>query len=1075
MSAAFSINEVMADLKDFQRRTVDHAFSRMFAPLNPSRRFLVADEVGLGKTMVARGLIARTIQRLGGATAHGNIIYICSNAEIAAQNLARLRIPGLTSTAEATRLTLLPLVMDKLSSQAVNFISFTPGTSFDQGRRTGRKDERRLIYQMLKSSDGVDSRGMKFAMRGAVKLEGWLREVDSPMGFDIGIANAFRQAVCDDAKLLLAIKAVTEVYRDRRRTPRSDDEQRRLELVGVLRHRLAWACLGALKPDLVILDEFQRFSALLDDTNDNPSAELAQELFNYSDELRVLLLSATPYTMYGRDDDAESHYKDFLQTVRFLLLGDEVRLNDLQNDIRDFRSGLLGAQSPNDLNALAGPKERIENLLRLVMSRTERVGATSGADGMVRERILVPPLEARDLHEFRALDQLAQLLGERDPVEYWKSSPYLLNFMKDYVFKDKVRKDAKRAQSTLADVLSSGKVPLLSHTRVERFLAIDPANPRLRALVHEIDTHGLWSLLWMPPAMPYWAPRGVYAGVSGVSKQLIFSAWNVVPDALAALLSYEAERRMIVQAEASGSHANIAKRFPPRLRFSGQRDGRLRGMSALPLLFPSMLLVERVDPIVMAGREGLISFDQMRLRAIEILTPLVNPLLGGASPRGAVDKRWYWVALARLEAIHCPESVTWCLTEWSRARSAQEDDDADASSGFQAHVEQWLQGADNDLTVMGAVPPDLIEVLAEMALSSPATCALRTLRRLPVSGGASGAALRNAAVRIAEGFRSQFNAPHVIAMLQAADDDVYWQRVLQYGADGNLQALLDEYAHVLVESARLGAEGPDVAASGIGKAMFEALSLRTSTLHPDEVTVQDGQLNIEPLPSGLRTHFAVRFGGDEDEVGAVARKSAVKASFNSPFWPFVLASTSVGQEGLDFHTWCHSVVHWNLPSNPVDMEQREGRVHRFKGYAVRKNAAARHGAAALAQVAQQGDPWEAVFQLAVVHRPQDAGDLVPFWVYEHEGGATIDRLIMAMPLSRDAAKYARLRRSMALYRMVFAQPRQEDLLACLERTMGDGQALAAAGKWRIDLAPRREELEGDAAVAEADAGALDEI
>ena len=38
---------------------------------------------------------------------------------------------------------------------------------------------------------------------------------------------------------------------------------------------------------------------------------------------------------------------------------------------------------------------------------------------------------------------------------------------------------------------------------------------------------------------------------------------------------------------------------------------------------------------------------------------------------------------------------------------------------------------------------------------------------------------------------------------------------------------------------------------------------------------------------------------------------------NSPFWPFVLATTSVGQEGLDFQQYCHAVVHWNLPSNPV--------------------------------------------------------------------------------------------------------------------------------------------------------------
>ena len=52
----------------------------------------------------------------------------------------------------------------------------------------------------------------------------------------------------------------------------------------------------------------------------------------------------------------------------------------------------------------------------------------------------------------------------------------------------------------------------------------------------------------------------------------------------------------------------------------------------------------------------------------------------------------------------------------------------------------------------------------------------------------------------------------------------------------------------------------------------------------------------------------------------------LRRAFNSPFWPFVLTSTSVGQEGLDFHLYCHAVVHWNLPSNPVDLEQREGRV-----------------------------------------------------------------------------------------------------------------------------------------------------
>ena len=41
--------------------------------------------------------------------------------------------------------------------------------------------------------------------------------------------------------------------------------------------------------------------------------------------------------------------------------------------------------------------------------------------------------------------------------------------------------------------------------------------------------------------------------------------------------------------------------------------------------------------------------------------------------------------------------------------------------------------------------------------------------------------------------------------------------------------------------------------------------------------------------------------------------------------PFVLATTSIGQEGLDFHNYCRVIMYWNLPSNPMDLEQREGR------------------------------------------------------------------------------------------------------------------------------------------------------
>ena len=50
---------VLNGLKGFQRDTVEYAFERLYLASDSTRRFLVADEVGLGKTLVARGVIAK--------------------------------------------------------------------------------------------------------------------------------------------------------------------------------------------------------------------------------------------------------------------------------------------------------------------------------------------------------------------------------------------------------------------------------------------------------------------------------------------------------------------------------------------------------------------------------------------------------------------------------------------------------------------------------------------------------------------------------------------------------------------------------------------------------------------------------------------------------------------------------------------------------------------------------------------------------------------------------------------------------------------------------------------------------
>ena len=42
------------------------------------------------------------------------------------------------------------------------------------------------------------------------------------------------------------------------------------------------------------------------------------------------------------------------------------------------------------------------------------------------------------------------------------------------------------------------------------------------------------------------------------------------------------------------------------------------------------------------------------------------------------------------------------------------------------------------------------------------------------------------------------------------------------------------------------------------------------------------------------------------------------------------------------HSNCRRVVHWNLPGNPIDLEQREARINRYRGLVVRHHLASRY-------------------------------------------------------------------------------------------------------------------------------------
>ena len=720
-------------------------------------------------------------------------------------------------------------------------------------------------------------------------------------------------------------------------------------------------------------------------------------------------------------------------------------------------------ETRDELGRLRELKEDLEGNLRRVMVRTERLAASADRDGMLKE---VPSskveLEVRDLTGYVSLQRVARTLGQGDILEYWKSAPYLLNFMDSYklkkAFQDTI--EVSSGDRDLAGLLSQGDAFLLPWDDVARYAEIDPGNARLRSLLADTVGAGAWRLLWVPPSLPYYELEGAFAdfALKRFTKRLVFSSWVVVPKVVATMLSYEAKRCMISSFEDAPENTREARRQRrPLLRFA-QSEGRLTGMPVLGLLYPSTTLARECDPLATA-RELAGPDRAPALRdVLEWTRTRIERLLGEAGVRssesGSGDDAWYWAAPILLDLHYDRDGTVGWLRDpdlaatWSgeeRETSGHQED----NTHWSEHVEEARKVADGRHG-LGQPPADLPHVLALQALAGWGTVALRSLRR--VTGGKGGGEIRGAAAWVAWSLRSLFNTPEATALVRERGPRTpYWRSVLEYGAAGGLQAVLDEYAHALRESEGLLDEPPGEVASDVARAMREALGIRTSSLGVDEVIVDTSSHEIQLDRHRMRGHFALRFGEERSDDGTeITRSGQLREAFNSPFRPFVLATTSVGQEGLDFHTYCHAVVHWNLPSNPVDLEQREGRVHRYNGHAVRKNLALKYGLSTLDDI---GDPWEQLFARGTGDRVAGTSDLVPFWIYPLKGGASIERYVPALPLSRDQARIEALRRSLAAYRMVFGQARQEDLLAYLLPRLSGGETTGVIEDLRINLEP----------------------
>ena len=1055
-------SKVMSGLKDFQQATVDRID---YLYRHQQRRVLVSDEVGLGKTLIARGTVAKMakLRRKEGDDLF-KVVYVCSNAAIADQNLQKLRITheARTERTSSSRLSMQHLNIFNQESDTelldgfIQLIPLTPDTSFRMTAGTGIVDERALMFAILRRMPELQEyiAELDVAMMdwASAAWNSWcrkwyedqVRKCDEKTGgryLSYMLSELRRELTAiwhDNVTYMQGIQDLCLAIRD--------NGGQRVDanwIIGQLRVIFAKISLDKLEPDLVIMDEFQRFKYLLNSDPDSETGMLANRFF-HAEEVRMLLLSATPYKMYSTPEEIDEakideHYSEFLAVMDFLYEGTPEEKEFLT--VWKNYSVRLKEMSLGDTTILAA-KDAAEDAMYKTVCRTERISAAESAD-IIDDKDVDDYLDVLE-PDIRSYVQAQELLDDiganyHVPVDYIKSTPYLLSFMRDYQLKRNVEKYFKNHPLEIRKIRKDSL--WLNRRTVDRYEKIPNNNARLDRVMDAVLRKGVEKLLWMTPSKPYYELQGVFKGTEQSSKTLIFSSWEMVPRMLASLISYEAERRTVGKLAKDYRDKDVhyfyskeEKRYPPaRMNFSVRGD-KPSAMSLLCLLYPSRFLSDSYDPIFCMNA-GM-SLKEIRKK---IATEVSEELSKFPSPdRGNPDNQWYYVAPLLLDGSEYAER--WINSSDKLADYDEGEEKGKRQKGFKAHLnalsDLFYETHREKCGNLGKRPDDLIEVLADMAIASPAICANRTYRHYLSGNELLPLYLPS---QLARAFINRMNTPESTAVVELAcgrkTDDAHWKNMLTYCRQGNLQAVFDEYMHMISS----GIDRDEAMIEQIHRQVMAAIDIRTTLYNVDTFrSFSMRMLGQRDKPTNIRSHFASAFTKGEGKETDTDRKKTLRNAFNSPFRPFVLATTSIGQEGLDFHYYCRRIVHWNLPSNPIDLEQREGRINRFECLAIRQTVAKRYG-----HIKFQNDVWDELFaEASRQEKTEGASDLIPYWgLRESDDMVKIERIVPMYPYSRDGMAYERLIKILSMYRLTLGQARQEELLEYLFKNCDDPDQL----------------------------------
>ena len=539
--------KIMSGLKDFQQATVERID---YLYRHDQRRVLVSDEVGLGKTLIARGTVAKLAKlRREEGDALFKVVYICSNAAIADQNLRKLRITheAKTESTSSSRLSMQHLNIFKQENDAelldryIQLIPLTPDTSFRMTAGSGTVSERALMFVHLKRMPELQNylNELEVAMMdwATSAWNSWCKNwyekdaVECNKKSNGRYFNYMQQQLHKELSRIwhddmTYMDGVIALCREIRRN--NGDRVGDNAVIGQLRVIFAKISLEKLEPDLVIMDEFQRFKYLLNSDPDSETGMLANKFFRAKD-VRMLLLSATPYKMYSTPEEIDEtrldeHYTEFLSVMNFLNEDPETESKFL-TVWRDY-SIRLKELTLGDTTILSA-KDAAEDAMYQTVCRTERISAAENAD-IIDDSDVHEPLEVleQDIRSYVQAQELLDQIGANYhvPVDYIKSTPYLMSFMRDYQLKRNVEKYFKLHPQELKKIKKDSF--WINRNAIDRYDRIPNNNARLERVMNSVLQRGVEKLLWMPPSRPYYEMEGVYKNTEFSTKTLIFSAWE---------------------------------------------------------------------------------------------------------------------------------------------------------------------------------------------------------------------------------------------------------------------------------------------------------------------------------------------------------------------------------------------------------------------------------------------------------------------------------------------------------------------------------------------------------------------